>query len=168
MTKLKRLFLVGLFALSACGSGTETASSNSTSTSPAATNPLLTETPASIPFTDTPPAPTQDPALFGAIGVNEIQAYALESVASAIFTKTMDSFKTGGAIQDYQILRATIFPGDGGLIAEITFNVRTADPAWFAEGDTPAADDWINNKCSRFDFVSTETEYQLRNRRLCN
>ena len=112
--------------------------------------------------------PTQDPALFGAIGVDEIQAYALESVANAIFTKTMDSFKADGAIQDYQILLATIFPGGGGLIAEITFNVRTTDPAWFAEGDTPAADDWIKHKCSRFDFVSTETEYQLKNRRLCN
>lgn len=168
MTKLKRLFLAGLLLLSACGSGSEAAAPTSTSAPAVSTNIPPTETPEPLPLTDTPPAPAQDPALFGAIGVDEIQAYALESVAEAIFTKTMDSFKAAGGIQDYQILRVTILPGAGGLLAEITFHVRTTDPAWSAEGGAPAADDWITDQCSRFDFVTTETEYQLKNKRLCN
>jgi hypothetical protein len=166
VTKLNRLLLAGLFILSACGSGTEAAATPAPAIS---TDIPPTETQTSIPSTEAPPVPTQDPALFGAIGIDEIQAYALESVADAIFTRTMDSFKAEGGIQDYQTLRAAIFPaGDGGLIAEITFHVRTADPAWLADGGTSAADDWIMDKCYRFDFVTTETEYQLKNRRLCN
>jgi len=29
------------------------------------------------------------------------------------------------------------------------------------------ADSWINGNCSRFDFFTTDTEYQLKNKRLC-
>ncbi len=80
----------------------------------------------------------------------------------------MNSLKASGAIQDYQTLRGTVFPGNGGLITEITFNVQTTDPAWLADDGTQAADNWINEKCYRFDFFTTETEYQLKNRRTCN
>jgi hypothetical protein len=126
-----------------------------------------TETPTSIPFTPTAPGPTADPTIFGAMGTGEIQAYALESVANAIFKKTMDGFVAEGRIQEYQVTSVTIFPGSNGLLSEIIFNVRTIDPAWIAEGGTSANDDWLNGKCYRFDFVTTETEYQLKNRRLC-
>jgi len=162
------LLIVIAFLLSACGSGSTAASSTSTSAPVAVTDIPATETQTPLPFTDTPPAPTQDPALFGAIGLNEVQGFALESFANAIFTRTMDSFEAGGAIQDYQNLHGSVFPGGDGLLFEVTFNVRTADPAWLADGGTPAADDWINEKCYRFDFVTTETEYQLKNKRLCN
>ena len=122
------------------------------------------ETSTSIPFTLTVP----DQTIFGAIRTDEIQAYALESVANAIFNKTMDGFVADGRIQEYQVTRVTIFPGSNGLISEIIFNVRTTDPAWIAEGGTPAAEDWLNGQCLRFDFFTTETEYQLKNRRLCS
>jgi hypothetical protein len=122
------------------------------------------ETSTSIPFTLTVP----DQTIFGAIRTDEIQAYALESVADAIFNKTMDGFVADGRIQDYQVTRLTIFPGGNGLISEIIFNVRTTDPAWIAEGGTPAPQDWLNGQCLRFDFFTTETEYQLKNRRLCS
>jgi hypothetical protein len=89
-------------------------------------------------------------------------------VASEIFTRVMNGFIADDVILEYQILRVTIFPGAGGLLAEIAFNVRTADPAWLVDGGTPAGDDWINDKCYRFDFVTTGTEHQLKNRRLCN
>ena len=168
MKKGQYLFLFCILLLAACGSQSEAAASTSTSAPVAATDIPPTETPTSIPFTDTPPAPTQDPSLFGAIGLNEAQGFALESFANAIFTRTMNSLKASGAIQDYQPLRATVFPGNGGLLFEITFNVQTADPAWLTDGGTPAADNWINEKCLRFDFVTTQTEYQLKNRRLCN
>lgn len=106
--------------------------------------------------------------VFGSIGTDEIQAFALESVANAIFTKTMDGFVTDGRIQEYQVTSVTIFPGSNGLLSEIIFNVRTTDPDWIAEGSgTPADDNWINGKCYRFDFFTTDKEYQLKNRRLC-
>ena len=122
-----------------------------------------------IPPTETPiPAPTQDPTVFGAIGTGEIQAFALESVASAIFQKTMDGFIADGRIQEYQVTSVTVFPGGNGLISELIFNVRTTDPGWIAEGGTPADNHWLNAQCYRFDFFTTDTEYQLKNRRLCS
>ncbi len=153
-----------ILLLSACGTQPKTAAP--TSAPPTATIILPTEIPTSIPITDTP-SPTQDPTLFGAINVNDVQGFALETFANAIFTKTMDSLKASGAIQEYQTLRVTIFPGSGGLIAEITFNVRTTDQTWLTDGGTQAADNWINEKCYRFDFVTTDTEHQLKNRRPC-
>ena len=165
MKKLQFTFLIAIFLLSACSSQPETAAP--TSAPPTATITLPTETPTTIPITDTP-SPTQDPNLFGAISVNDVQGFALESFANAIFTKTMELLKASGAIQEYQTLRVTIFPGSGGLIAEITFNVRTTDSAWLTDGGTQTADNWINEKCYRFDFVTTDTEHQLKNKRLCN
>ncbi|HEU0291867.1 MAG TPA: hypothetical protein VFR47_03985 [Anaerolineales bacterium] len=126
-----------------------------------------TEPPTSIPFTLTVPGPTADLTLFGEIGTGEIQAYALESVANAIFKKTMDGFVADGRIQEYQVTSVTIFPGSNGWLSEITFNLRTTDPGWIAGGGTPANDDWLIGQCLRFDFFATETEYQLKNRRLC-
>lgn len=113
------------------------------------------------------PALTQDPAVFGAIGTSEIQAFALESVVNAIFVKVMDGFKAEGTIQDYQVTSVTVFPGSDGLLTEVIYSVQTTDAAWLSEGGTQAVDNWIQGNCSRFDFFTTETEYQLKNRRLC-
>jgi hypothetical protein len=135
--------------------------------------PLATET--SIPPTTTPlpttntlaPAPTQNASVFGSIGTGELQAGVLESVVNAIFKKTMDGFVAAGSVQEYQVASVSVFPGSNGLITEVIFNVKTNDSTWLADGGTPSADGWINNSCSRFDFVTTDTEYQLKNRRLC-
>ena len=160
--------LVSIVLLTACGSQPSAAEPTQAPSLPTATIQPPTET--AIPFTDTPsgPASAQDPAIFGSIGINEIQAFALEPIANAIFSKTMDSYMEEGKIQEYHVTSVTIFPGAGGLLAEIIYNVRTRDPAWLADGGTPTPDDWINGNCSRFDFFTTETEYQLKNRRLCS
>ena len=148
--------------LSACARQAQAVPSTATLPPPAATSAPPTKAPAATPL-------PQDAALFGAIPQTEIQAYSLEPVASASFNKAMDAFITDGSLLKYQVTRVTIFPaGDGSLYAEITFNVRTADPSWLADGGTQSADDWIQNKCSRFDFVTTETEFQLKNQRTCN
>ena len=174
MKKICSTVWIVVFVLSACDKpaqavpptipSTSTASQKSNSTS---TNILSSETPSPIAFTLTVADATADPTIFGAIGIGEIQAFALESVANAIFNKTMDGFITEGRIQEYQVTGITIFPGNNGLLSEITFNVRTTDPEWVAEGGTPAADNWLNGKCYRFDFFTTDTEYQLKNQRLC-
>ena len=161
--RARLVLLVWVALLSACGSPAPAATPTRTSRPPTLA-PTETETSTVIPATTVP----QDPALFGAIGISEIQAFALEPIANAIFSKTLDGYIEAGKIQEYHVISVTVFPGAGGLIAEILYNVRTGDPAWLADGGTPTSDDWINNNCSRFDFVTTETEYQLKNRRLCN
>ena len=128
---------------------------------PTVTAMLPTETVASA------PTATPDPAVFGAIGTSEIQAFALESVVNAIFVKVMDGFKAEGSVQDYQVTSVTVFPGSDGLLTEVIYSVQTTDAAWLSDGGTQAVDNWIQGSCSRFDFFTTETEYQLKNRRLC-
>ena len=85
-----------------------------------------------------------------------------------IFTKVMDGFISNGNIIEYQLITSEVFPGENGFIAEIYYNVRTTDTSWLVDGGTQAEDNWIQNKCNRFDFVNTETEFQLKNRRTCN
>ncbi len=162
-----RYLLIALL-LAGCAKQAQTISPTSTAIAPTMTMALPTETPTEIPFTPTSPAPTADPTIFGAIGTNEIQTFALESVANAIFKKTFDGFVADGRIQEYQVTRVSVFPGNSGLVSEIIFNVRTTDPTWLEDGGTPAADNWINEKCYRFDFFTTETDFQLKNRRTCN
>lgn len=171
MRKLQSVLLTAVFLLSGCGKAQALppvvvtslpAESLSTETSRPPTATVL-------PPTDTPiPAPTQDPTIFGSIGTGEIQAFALESIASAIFNKTMDGFVAAGRIQEYQVTSVKIFPGSNGLLSEIIFSAKTTDPAWIAEGGTPGDDNWLNSMCYRFDFFTTDTEYQLKNRRLCS
>ena len=112
-----------------------------------------------------------DPTVFGTLSANDVQgmqASAIESVANAIFKKTMDGFVANGSINEYQVLSLTVLPGDTSLLTEIKYNVKSSDPAWLADGGTQAADSWINGNCSRFDLFITDTEFQLKNRRLCS
>jgi hypothetical protein len=170
--RTKHLILVLVFLLTACAKKVQTIPPAQTNALPTVTVALPTETstaaPSEIPAPTNTPAPTADPAVFGSIGQNEIQAFALESVATAIFNKTFDSLVADGRIQEYQVTHVTVFPGSGGLLSEIIFNVRTSDTTWLEDGGTPAADNWINDKCYRFDFFTTETEFQLKNRRACS
>ena len=171
MRNLQAVLLMAVFLLSGCGRAQAFPPAVLTSL-PAESLPTKTSRPPTatvLPPTATPiPAPTQDSTIFGSIGVGEIQAFALESVASAIFNKTMDGFVVAGRIQEYQVTSVKIFPGSNGLLSEIIFSVKTTDPAWIAEGGTPGDDNWLNGMCYRFDFFTTDTEYQLKNRRLCS
>jgi len=164
------LFVV-VFLLSACGKQAQAVAPTITPIlTTAALAPTETSIPATaIPPTETPiPVPTQDPTVFGAIGTNEIQAFVLESVVSAIFNKTLDGFVADGSVQEYQIISVTVFPGGDGLLAEVIFSVKSNDPIWLADGGAQLADGWIANNCSHFDFFTTDTEYQLKNKRLCS
>lgn len=163
--RAKYLLFVFIFLLSACARQAQTIPATVTLPSPTETITAPTETPTETPV----PLPTQDPLLFGAISQGEIQAFSLEPIANAIFSKTMDGYIATGNIIEYQVMRVTVFPaGDGTFFAELTYNVRTTDTSWLIDGGTQASDNWINDKCNRFDFVTTETEFQLKNRRTCN
>ena len=173
MKIIRSVLLVVIFFLSGCGKQAQSAAPISTSIpatatlAPTETNVPDTATP--LPPTETPvPAPTQDPTVFGAIGTGEIQAFALESVVTAIFNKTLDGFIASGSVQEYQIISVTVFSGSGGLLAEVIYSIKATDPAWLSDGGIQLADGWISNNCSRFDFFTTDTEYQLKNKRLCS
>jgi hypothetical protein len=163
----KGLFLL-LFVLliSSCAGPAETVSPTVVPSSPTQAGTPTTRTSTEIPE-DVPV--NSDTALFGAITQGEIQTYSLEPVANAIFTRAMNAIIANGDILEYQVTRVAVFPtGDGSLYAEITFNVRTTDIIWLEDNGTQADDNWINDKCNRFDFVTTETEFQLKNKRTCN
>lgn len=169
--KTIKLCFITVLLLAGCATQAQATPPTQTVPPPTATVAIPTETPAMQPSTIPTPSMTphsvSDPTVFGAIGQNEIQAFALETVANAIFKKTFDGFVADGRIQEYQVTRVSVFPGSGGLLSEIIFNVRTSDPTWLEDGGTQAADGWINDKCYRFDFFTTETEFQLKNRRMC-
>jgi len=169
MKKIRSILWVVVFLLAGCGKQAQTTAASVATATLAPTETRVPDTATPLPPTETPiPVPTQDPTVFGAIGTNEIQAFVLESVVSAIFNKTMDGFVADGSVQEYQIISVTVFPGGDGLLAEVIFSVKSNDPIWLADGGVQLADGWISNGCSRFDFFTTDTEYQLKNKRLCS
>ncbi|HSG43963.1 MAG TPA: hypothetical protein VLA72_12480 [Anaerolineales bacterium] len=132
-----------------------------------------TEAPTKIPTEVPTEVPTEapfdtDPSLFGALSKSEIDPFA-SNIQDAIFSKSMDGFIASRNIIEYRIIASEVFPSsEGGLIAEFYYNVRTTDLSWLVDGGTQSDGNWIKDKCNRFDFVNTETEFQLKNRRTCN
>jgi len=167
--RAKILLFVFIFLLSACAKQVQPVLPTATPPPPTETITLSTKTPTEVStkFPTEVPSNT-DPTLFGALAKSEINPLAAK-IQEAIFAKVMDGFIANGDIIEYQILGSEVFPtSEGTLIAEITYNVRTTDSSWLVDGGTQASDNWIQNKCNRFDFVNTETEFQLKNRRTCN
>ena len=124
-----------------------------------------TESPIEIP-TDIPA--TSDPLLFGALEKSKLDPLA-SNIQDAIFIAAMDGFLINGNILEYRIIDSEAFPdSEGKLIVQIYYSVRTTDPSWLVDGGTQVENYWITDKCNRFDFVNTETEFQLKNRRTCN
>jgi hypothetical protein len=156
--RTKLLLFVFIFLLCACAKQEQAASPTPTAAPP-------TEAPAG---TSIEVRSNTDPSLFGALSKSEIDPLA-GKIHEAVFSKAMDGFIAGGDILEYQIIASEVFPSsDGTLIAEIIYNVRTTDDSWLVDGGTQTSDNWITDKCNRFDFVNTKTEFQLKNRRTCN
>jgi hypothetical protein len=121
-----------------------------------------------VPTETASPVPTVSD-VFGAIPLNSVQAFSIEPIAKAIFDQTLQEYVIGGAIQEFRVDSIAVFPsGDGGLIAEIMYSLRAANDPWPNDFGTANSDGWITAKCSRFDLVATETEHQLKNKRLCS
>jgi hypothetical protein len=137
--------------------------------------PLPTKTilPASTPTT-LAPTKTASPAttssnIFGAIPLNSVQAFSIEPVAQVAFEEALQKLASAGSIADFRVDSIAVFPsGEGTLIAEIFYSLRTEADLWPEDGGSPGTDGWITGKCSRFDLVATETEHQLTNKRLCS
>jgi len=134
----------------------------------------LSPTSTALPAATATPAPTETALptpsdVFGAIPLNRVQACSSEPAAQAIFDQTLDGYVSAGTIREYRVDSISVFPsGDGGLIAEIMYGLRTDSDPWLEDGGIPGPDGWITGKCSRFDLAATETEHQLKNKRLCS
>jgi hypothetical protein len=166
--KLTPYLIATIYILISCNSQTVTPTSPPTEPpQPSATATIApTETP--LP-TETPSPISTSNDIFGAIPLNSVQAFTIEPVAQAIFEKTLQGFVTAGIIQEYRVDSVAVFPsGEGGLIAEIYYSLHTNTDPWPEDFGTASADGWITGKCSRFDLVATETEHQLKNKRLCS
>lgn len=167
------LFLiVFILLLSSCAKQAQAIPPTIAPPPPTETSAPPTEAPIEIPTEIPTEVPTEtpsntDPSLFGALAKAEINPLA-SKIHEAVFIKAMDGFIANGNIIEYQIITSEVFPSESGLIAEIYYNVRTTNSSWLVDGGTQADDNWINNKCNRFDFVNTEAEFQLKNRRTCN
>lgn len=164
--RLKLISILFILVLSACAKQAQTAPPTAALIQPTeAPTEIPTELPTEVP-TEAPS--NTDPSLFGALAKSEIDPLA-SNIQDAIFSKAMDGFMASGNIIEYRIIASEVFPSsEGGLIAEFYYNVRTTDSSWLVDGGTQADDNWITDKCNRFDFVNTETEFQLKNRRTCN
>lgn len=161
--KLKPFILL-LFILTSC---------NSQSASPTIVPRMSpSETPAVIATivpTETLSSVPASSDIFGAIPLNSVQAFSIEPVAKAIFDRTLQEYITAGTVREYLVNSIAVFPSsDGTLIAEITYSLRADNDPWPDDFGIPNSDGWIAGKCSRFDLIATETEHQLRNKRLCS
>lgn len=168
--KLKTLFILTIFLITSCQS--QSASPTIVPTVPPTETPVPVATATLIPTllpAETLAALSTSSDIFGAIPLNSVQAFSIEPIATAIFDQTMQGYVTAGTIQEFRVDRIAVFPsGEGGLIAEITYNLRAQDDPWPKDFGIPDADGWIIGKCTRFDLVATETEHQLTNKRLCS
>jgi hypothetical protein len=162
--KLHNIIIVTLLLITSCKS--QPASPTITPATPPSETPAATETIAPTETASSVPTPSD---VFGAIPLNSVQAFNIEPVAQAIFDQTLQGYVTTGTIQEYRVDSIVVFPsGDGGLIAEIMYSLHADLDLWPDDFGTAGADGWITGKCSRFDLVATETEHQLKNKRLCS
>ena len=128
--------------------------------------PASTTRPAS---TETAPPAATSRNIFGSIPLNSVQAFSIEPVAEAAFEEALQKLTRAGSIADFRVDSIAVFPsGEGTLIAEIFYSLRTDVDVWPEDGGSSGTDGWITGKCSRFDLIATETEHQLTKKRLCS
>ena len=164
--KLKPLFITIIFVLTSCTA--QAASPTLTAPSLPTETPLPAATATQSPTETLSPIPTLSD-LFGAIPLNSVQAFSIEPVAQAVFEQTLDGYLAADTIQEYRVDSIAVFPsGNGDLITEIFYSIRANSDPWTDDFGTLGADGWITGKCSRFDLIATETEHQLKNKRLCS
>lgn len=114
---------------------------------------------------------TNPPDVFGVLDTSAVQmSFMFEPIVSEVFDQGMSAYVDSGSISAFQIDRVVVYYNqDGSTTAEVYFRVQTTDLAvWYEDGGTLADDNWINDKCSYFDFIVTENQYILKNRRSCS
>lgn len=132
---------------------------------PTATQALPTETAAVVTVATNPPD------VFGVLDTSAVQmSFMFEPIVSEVFDQGMSAYVDSGSIRAFQIDRVVVYYNqDGSTTTEVYYRVQTTDLAvWYEDGGTLADDNWINDKCSYFDFIITENQYILKNRRSCS
>lgn len=164
---IKTVILAALLLLiTSCKSQSATSTVTATSLPTGTLPPTATAT---LAATETPTLHSTPSDVFGAIPLNSVQAFSIEPIANAIFDQALQGYVDSGTIQEFRVDHIAVFPaGSGGLIAEIMYSLRTENDPWPDDFGTAGSDGWITGKCSRFDLIATETEHQLKNKRLCS
>jgi hypothetical protein len=162
--------LLLIFLLSAC------------QTAPAATPaPEPTTSRASLPTATEAPQPTETaavaiaatnpPDVFGVLDTSAVpMSFMFEPIVSEVFDQGMSAYVDSGSVSAFEIERVIVYYNqDGSTTAEVYYRVQTTELAvWYEDGGTLAEANWINDKCSYFDFLVTESQYILKNRRSCS
>ncbi|MDX1378112.1 MAG: hypothetical protein R3307_04615 [Anaerolineales bacterium] len=158
LRRIKILLFLIIFLLSACAGQTQVVPPTAALLQP---TEGPTETPTDVPA-------TRDPTIFAALEKSRLDPFA-SNIQDAVFITAMDAFLASGNILEYRIIDSEAFPTEEGkIIVQIYYSIRTTDPSWLVDGGTQVENNWITDKCDRFDFVNTVTEFQLKNRRTCN
>lgn len=165
--KIKMLVTAAfLFVTAACTSQAAAPTVKATVLPTKTVLPASTPSPAS---TETAPPAATSSNIFGSIPLNSVQAFSIEPVAEAAFEEALQKLTRAGSIADFRVDSIAVFPsGEGSLIAEIFYSLRTDADLWPEDGGSPGTDGWITGKCTRFDLIATETEHQLTKKRLCS
>ncbi|MBT3323134.1 MAG: hypothetical protein HN392_12695, partial [Anaerolineae bacterium] len=130
--------------------------------------PLLE--PTALPTETLAPILDVDSNLFGAVNMADAPTgFILDPIAAFIFEAELQKRVDTGEIIAFQVESFGIYPrGDGTFYAEIFYALEADSSFWPEDFGTQAEDGWTRGKCTLFDFLTTEEEFQLRNKRVCN
>ena len=126
--------------------------------------------PTALPTETLVPAIAADPDLFGSVKFEDApMGFSLDPVAEHVFEAELQKMVADGQIEGFQVERFGIYPrGDGTFYAEIFYSVQADAAFWPEDFGTLSDDGWIRGKCTLFDFVTTEEEFLLKNKKICS
>ncbi|MBT3313345.1 MAG: hypothetical protein HN390_01910 [Anaerolineae bacterium] len=137
-----------------------------------------TETPTELPIPTATFVPTETPIViaapvsdvFGSVSMADApMGFSLDPIAAHIFEAELQKMVDVGQIEGYQIESFGIYPrGDGTFFAEIFYAVQADATFWVEDFGSAGDDGWVRGKCTLFDFVTTEEEFQLKNKKVCS
>lgn len=108
--------------------------------------------------------------LFCSVNSADVQpGFMLNPVVSQIFEGELQKLVDLGSIEAFQVEGLSVLTReDGSLFAEIFYALKATQNFWPDDFGTLGEDGWVNGKCTIFDFIITDEEYQLKNKRVCS
>jgi hypothetical protein len=134
----------------------------------------LTETPLPeptvLPTETVVPTVAVAPDLFGSLKIEDAPiGFSLDPIAAHIFEAELQKIVDAGQIAAFRVESFGIYPReDGTFFAEIYYALQADASFWTEDFGIFDDDGWITGKCTLFDFVTTEEEFQLKNKKVCS
>ncbi len=126
--------------------------------------------PTSLPTETLVPVVSADLDLFGSLKIEDApMGFSLDPIAEHIFTAELQKMVDTGQISAFRVESFGIYPrGDGTFFAEIFYSLQADASFWPEDFGTLDDEGWVRSKCTRFDFVTTEEAFLLKNKAICN